>query len=310
MGSQRAEELAGALEAATGELLATLERLPADAWTAPCTRERATVAVVVGGLADGMAAEVAALKTIAAAGQPPVRSRADLERDAAARAAVHAGATPEQLIGTVRANAAAAVDWVRGLDGGGLDWTGSYVEDLPAWNVDGWIDRLVVRVRDHVAVVRAAAGEPVAEPTVSLREVTLANLYELLDMKLKPGQEHFCATNAKSICEGHYQPNAWFRAIHADETPVGFVMLADDAEEQKYYLWRLMLDAAYQRRGYGRRALALVVEYVRTRPGARELLTSYYPGAPGHPGPFYRGLGFEETGEVDEEGEVGLRLRL
>ncbi len=89
---------------------------------------------------------------------------------------------------------------------------------------------------------------------------------------------------------------------------VGFIMLDDDAENREYYLWRLMIDAGHQGRGYGAQAVQRLVEYVRTRPGARELLTSYVPGE-GSPEGFYRKLGFEPTGEV-EDGEIVMRLRL
>ena len=54
--------------------------------------------------------------------------------------------------------------------------------------------------------------------------------------------------------------------------------------------------------------MALVIDHVRTLPGATELLVSWVPAA-GGPEPFYLGLGFEPTGEVDE-GEVVARLRL
>lgn len=37
---------------------------------------------------------------------------------------------------------------------------------------------------------------------------------------------------------------------------MGFVMLDDNPEEQEYFLWRLMVDAEHQGRGYGRRAFA------------------------------------------------------
>jgi diamine N-acetyltransferase len=87
-------------------------------------------------------------------------------------------------------------------------------------------------------------------------------------------------------------------------------MLADEPEKGEYFLWRLMIDAVHQGRGYGRHAVELVIDYVRTRPDARELRTSYYPGAPGHPGPFYAGLGLAETGETDEDGETILSLQL
>ena len=69
-----------------------------------------------------------------------------------------------------------------------------------------------------------------------------------------------------------------------------------------------MIAGEHQGKGYGRGALGLVVEMLRSRPGARELLTSCVPGD-GGPRPFYEGLGFAATGEVDG-GEGVLRLPL
>jgi diamine N-acetyltransferase len=47
---------------------------------------------------------------------------------------------------------------------------------------------------------------------------------------------------------------------------------------------------------------------VRRQPGAHEFTLSYAPGD-GEPAPFYRRLGFEDTGEWDE-GEKVMRLDL
>jgi diamine N-acetyltransferase len=85
-------------------------------------------------------------------------------------------------------------------------------------------------------------------------------------------------------------------------------MLRDEPGEARYYLWRFMIDARYQGTGVGRRALELLFEHVRTRPGAKELLTSVVPGE-GGPGPFYEKLGFVYTGEVDD-GELVMRRAL
>jgi hypothetical protein len=54
--------------------------------------------------------------------------------------------------------------------------------------------------------------------------------------------------------------------------------------------------------------MKLLIEYVRTRPNAVELLTSYVP-AKGGPQPFYKRLGFEETGDVVDDEHV-MRLQL
>ena len=148
-----------------------------------------------------------------------------------------------------------------------------------------------------------------SSPEVSLREVTKETLRDITRLKVSPAQERLVATNAESIAEAYFsRDTAWFRAVYADDTPVGFVMLEDDAAKERYYLWRFMIDARYQGRGIGHRALELLFEYVRTRPGARVLYTSCVPGE-GSPGPFYEKMGFVYTGEEDE-GELVMRRGL
>ena len=145
-----------------------------------------------------------------------------------------------------------------------------------------------------------------SNPEVSLREVTKETLRDITGLKVSPAQERLVATNAESIAEAYFSPDiAWFRAIYADDTPVGFVMLEDNAAREHYYLWRFMIDARYQKRGIGQRALELLFAYVKTRPGARALYTSCVPGE-GSPGPFYEKMGFVYTGE-DDGGELVMR---
>ncbi len=143
---------------------------------------------------------------------------------------------------------------------------------------------------------------------VSLREVTSANLAAILNLSVSENQQELVASNAKSIAEAHYAEDAWFRAIYADETPVGFVMLSDVPEKAEYFLWRMMVDAAHQGKGYGRRAVEILVEHVRMRPGATELFTSHVKKE-GNAGKFYRKLNFAYTGE-EHEGELIMKLEL
>jgi diamine N-acetyltransferase len=150
--------------------------------------------------------------------------------------------------------------------------------------------------------------KPGKSAQVSLREVTETSVRAVCNLKVKPEQEGFVAPNSISIAEAHFNPKAWFRAIYADETPVGFVMLLDDPETPRYYLWRYMVDAEYQGHGFGRQALEEVITYVRTRPGATVMELSYVPGE-GSPAEFYRKLGFQDTGE-SHGGENVMRLDL
>jgi pterin-4a-carbinolamine dehydratase/ribosomal protein S18 acetylase RimI-like enzyme len=168
-------------------------------------------------------------------------------------------------------------------------------------------DRIFAELNERASKPTASAP-PGVEAVVSLREITAETLWPVLKLKVAPGQEHFVAPNDVSIAQAHFEPKAWFRAIYADETPVGFVMLYDDPEQSKYFLWRLMIAAEHQRTGYGRQAITQLLDYVRTRPGATQLLVSYHPGQDS-PRDFYAGLGFEETGETVGE-EVVMRLPL
>lgn len=143
---------------------------------------------------------------------------------------------------------------------------------------------------------------------VTLREVTADTVRAICVLEVRPEQRGFVAPNAISIAQAHFAPNAWFRAVYAGDEPVGFVMVDEDVEKEEYYLWRFMIAGEHQREGYGRRALDLVVERARGLPGARELISSYVPGAEG-PRDFYLRYGFVETGEVDE-GEHVIRLEL
>jgi diamine N-acetyltransferase len=144
------------------------------------------------------------------------------------------------------------------------------------------------------------------DSVVTLREVSKENLNEVLALEVADNQRHFVATNAKSIAQAHFAGDkAWFRAIYADETAVGFLMLEDDREKQEYYLWRFMIDKHFQGNGCGWKALTLLVDYVKTLPGAKELTTSYAPGV-GSPGPFYHAFGFEDDGRVDDGEKVSV----
>lgn len=143
---------------------------------------------------------------------------------------------------------------------------------------------------------------------VSLREITKETVKSILDLSVTKEQEKFISSNARSIAEAYFAGEAWFRAIYADETPIGFVMISDIPEKAEYYLWRFMIDARHQGKGYGRRALELVIEHVKTRPNAKAFYTSHVKGNEGT-GRFYRKLGFEYTGEVGGE-ELVMRLEL
>jgi diamine N-acetyltransferase len=136
------------------------------------------------------------------------------------------------------------------------------------------------------------------ETKVRLRKITSRTVRAICNLNVSEGQKNFVAPNAVSIAQAYFSKAAWFRAIYADETPVGFVMLAEIPKREYYYLWRFMVDARYQGKGYGRKALELIIKRVRRRPKARTLYLSVVR-AKGSAEEFYKSFGFEFTGRMD-----------
>jgi histidinol dehydrogenase len=148
---------------------------------------------------------------------------------------------------------------------------------------------------------------------VELRPITTDNVDRLIRLKVKPEQEDLVASVAASLAQAAYRPAGRPLAIYADDTPVGLLLLWDsrrDDEEpsDELYIWRILIDARHQGRGYGSAAIRWTIEEGR-RIGVAQIGLSHQPGE-GNAGPFYARLGFVHTGKVDDgEHEMVYRLR-
>jgi len=145
---------------------------------------------------------------------------------------------------------------------------------------------------------------------VSLREITRETVHDVCRLDAGDGGMQV-APNAVSIAQAYFAPEAWFRAVHADDALVGFVMLYDPTlvpapKENRFFLWRLMIDKTHQRRGHGHAAVERLVEHTRTRPGAAQLHVSHAKNA-APLARFYQSLGFRYTGEEDDGELVMVR---
>jgi diamine N-acetyltransferase len=159
-------------------------------------------------------------------------------------------------------------------------------------------------------------GEPTrryAPAVVSLQAVTASNRAALDALRVAPAQRRFVSGVSESLRQAAEHPGAraipW--GVYAMDTPVGFVVIADEVDGPPYiahYLWKLLIDERHQRKGYGTATLDLIVEYFRGRAGVEVIWTSAGQGE-GSPIPFYERYGFEQTGDI-EEGEVKLRLTI
>jgi diamine N-acetyltransferase len=133
-----------------------------------------------------------------------------------------------------------------------------------------------------------------------------------LSETLSAQQRKMVSDNAYSIAQAHCSDNAWLRAIYADDTPIGFIMLHigsdydDGIDCPGVFLWRFMIAGPFQRKGYGAKAMQRLFAHLRAQ-GIGELYTSCGVGEES-PEPFYRKLGFLPSGEMYGD-EIELVLK-
>jgi diamine N-acetyltransferase len=144
---------------------------------------------------------------------------------------------------------------------------------------------------------------------VDLASVTRENVLSACALEVKAGQQAFVSANAVSLAEAYVRPEARPFVITSDGAAIGFVMLYVDDSVPVVALWRLMIDAQHQGRGYGAAAVERVIDHVRRLRLVDELLVGALPGERG-PTRFYERLGFEPTGAVGDDGEVQYRFAL
>lgn len=144
--------------------------------------------------------------------------------------------------------------------------------------------------------------------TVELTEVTGENWKQAVFLTTDPERkipldEKWIISNAFSLLQARCDPNWDCRLLVDGETPVGFAFYGYWQERDRYLLCRYMIDVRYQGRGYGTRALPLVVEQIRRQYGCRDVYTTV-DDENTRAVKLYRSFGFQPTEEMDEAERV------
>ncbi len=145
---------------------------------------------------------------------------------------------------------------------------------------------------------------------ITLRPVDRSNWYAVTKLSVADSQRSFVAPNVFSLAQAAYTPRTYPLAIYAGGRLVGFVMYAydEDFDPPMWGMWRLMIDKDHQGQGYGRRALALLLEQLAAEKGHVPFYTSAEPDN-ARAIALYEAMGFQNTGEL-VDGEVLLIRRL
>ncbi len=135
---------------------------------------------------------------------------------------------------------------------------------------------------------------------VELKEITKANLVDILNLKILEHQEEFVSSAAHSLAQAWvYRETAFPFAIYADSTVVGFIMLGYYECKNQYTLWKFLIDKQYQNKGYGKKALKLAVKYLIENFNVNEIFTGVaFKNSVARD--LYYSIGFRETGKTDD----------
>lgn len=143
---------------------------------------------------------------------------------------------------------------------------------------------------------------------VELREITAATVRTICGLEVAEEQRGYVAPVAVSIAQAHFELRSVFRAVYAEDEPVGFILWRDGEAPGTTYLWRFMIDRRHQGKGYGRAALEQASAMLKAH-GVTMLSTSVVRGEHSPLG-FYLSAGFVEANEVTSSGEWLLRKSL
>ena len=155
-----------------------------------------------------------------------------------------------------------------------------------------------------------------------LEKITWDNVDAIMNLHVNKDQRDFVATNKDSLADAcvrilHEEKKVYPFGIYLGNKAVGFVMVTydvgeDDGEEpsaewflrNSYFIWRFMIDRRYQGNGYGRKAMELALDFIRTFPAgeAKYCWLSYEPKNE-VARKLYLSFGFVEHPEHYEEGE-------
>jgi diamine N-acetyltransferase len=145
---------------------------------------------------------------------------------------------------------------------------------------------------------------------VALREITPENFSAVINLDVAEDQKLFVAPNVKSIAQAKIYPDSIPLAVYSGDGDelVGFVMYGYDPDDEKYYLGRLMIDAKFQGKGYGRAAALEVIRRMREIEDCRAIYLSFVPENTGAE-KLYSSVGFKRTGKLNGN-EIVMRLTI
>ena len=132
---------------------------------------------------------------------------------------------------------------------------------------------------------------------VKIIELDSENWYDCCELEVSKDQAKYMEPNAVSIAQSKFEPSLKPYAIYADDKVVGFLMYNSVPEElDGYWIYRIMVDKAFQGRGIGKAASKLMLDEMAKLLHAEKIVVGYHPeNLNAHN--LYASLGFTDNGD-------------
>ena len=147
---------------------------------------------------------------------------------------------------------------------------------------------------------------------IELVELSEDNMKQCFDLKVASEQMQYIASNEdswKAAKENEKVARPF--AICCDGKIVGFTMFAFDEDyedpDDRYWLWRFMIDERSQGKGYGTAALKVIIQYFKDHSANNIRLSTKDTNTQALS--LYHKAGFYDTGEMNDE-EIVLQMDL
>lgn len=97
---------------------------------------------------------------------------------------------------------------------------------------------------------------------ILFKEINTENFWECIELSVFKEQKDYVTSNAVSIAQSKVQPECIPLVVYDDDTMIGFVLYCVDADDNEYWIYRMMIDKKYQSKGYGKQTLEKLLDRI------------------------------------------------
>ena len=119
---------------------------------------------------------------------------------------------------------------------------------------------------------------------ITLKDITINNWKECIALKTEEYKEYpplqyerFIASNCFSLAQSKFEPLLKTKAIYVDNIMVGFTMYGFNVKNNFYEIYRIMIDYRFQKKGYGKEALKIILKELKDINKCYEIYISIHP---------------------------------